>query len=82
MDFYTLPAGADPPRRLNAVVEIPKFGVNKYEYDPALGVFRLDRALLSAVHYPAEYGFIPRWPATATRSTCWCSRTSRRSPAA
>ena len=60
MDFYTLPAGADPPRRLNAVVEIPKFGVNKYEYDPALGVFRLDRALLSAVHYPAEYGFIPR----------------------
>lgn len=41
------------------VVEIPKNSANKYEYDPALGVFRLDRTLYSPMHYPGDYGFIP-----------------------
>ena len=41
------------------IVEIPKNSSNKYEYDGKLGVFRLDRALYSAVHYPGDYGFIP-----------------------
>jgi inorganic pyrophosphatase len=41
------------------IVEIPKNSSNKYEYDPALGVFRLDRALYSPLHYPGDYGFIP-----------------------
>jgi inorganic pyrophosphatase len=44
---------------INAVVEIPKGSTHKYEYDPQLGVFRLDRVLHSAVYYPADYGFIP-----------------------
>jgi inorganic pyrophosphatase len=41
------------------IVEIPKNSSNKYEYDGKLGVFRLDRSLYSAVHYPGDYGFIP-----------------------
>ena len=41
------------------VVEIPKNSTNKYEYDAARGVFRLDRTLYSPVHYPGDYGFIP-----------------------
>ena len=41
------------------IVEIPKNSANKYEYDGNLGVFRLDRALYSAVHYPGDYGFVP-----------------------
>ena len=41
------------------IVEIPKNSANKYEYDGALGVFRLDRALYSPMHYPGDYGFIP-----------------------
>ena len=41
------------------VVEIPKGSTNKYEYDGKLGLFRLDRALYSPVHYPGDYGFIP-----------------------
>lgn len=41
------------------IVEIPKNSSNKYEYDGALGVFRLDRALYSPLHYPGDYGFIP-----------------------
>jgi len=41
------------------IIEIPKNSSNKYEYDGELGVFRLDRALYSPLHYPGDYGFIP-----------------------
>ncbi len=41
------------------IVEIPKNSSNKFEYDGELGVFRLDRALYSPLHYPGDYGFIP-----------------------
>jgi inorganic pyrophosphatase len=43
-----------------AVIEIPLGGSNKYELDKESGFLRLDRVLHSAVHYPANYGFIPR----------------------
>jgi inorganic pyrophosphatase len=42
------------------VVEVPKGSKNKYELDKDTGILRLDRVLYSAVHYPANYGFIPR----------------------
>jgi inorganic pyrophosphatase len=42
------------------VIEIPKGSTNKYELDKETGLLRLDRALHSAVYYPADYGFIPR----------------------
>lgn len=41
------------------MVEIPKGSRNKYEYNLDDGRFYLDRMLFSAVHYPADYGFIP-----------------------
>jgi inorganic pyrophosphatase len=44
---------------LVAVVEIPKGGRNKYEYDPELGGIAFDRLLMSAAAYPADYGYIP-----------------------
>src|SRR5680860_1383235 len=40
------------------IVEIPKGGRNKYEYDEGLGRFRLDRMLFSSVHYPSDYGYV------------------------
>src|SRR5438876_2460267 len=43
-----------------AVIEIPKGSHHKYEVDKPTGLLRLDRVLYSAVHYPANYGFIPR----------------------
>jgi inorganic pyrophosphatase len=43
-----------------AVVEIPLGSSNKYELDKASGLLKLDRVLHSAVHYPANYGFIPK----------------------
>src|SRR5579885_2370319 len=42
------------------VVEIPKGSKNKYELDKHTGLLRLDRVLYSAVHYPADYGFVPQ----------------------
>ena len=43
-----------------SVIEIPRGSRLKYEVDKATGLLRLDRVLYSAVHYPANYGFIPR----------------------
>ena len=42
------------------VIEVPMGSKNKYELDKETGLLRLDRVLYSAVHYPANYGFIPR----------------------
>jgi inorganic pyrophosphatase len=58
-DYTCLPVGDGAPGLVNAVIEIPKDSVNKYEYDKELHVFRLDRTLFSPVHYPGDYGFIP-----------------------
>jgi inorganic pyrophosphatase len=42
------------------VIEIAKGSKNKYEVDKETGLLRLDRVLYSAVHYPTNYGFVPR----------------------
>lgn len=42
------------------VIEVPAGSKNKYEIDKDTGFLVLDRVLFSAVHYPANYGFIPR----------------------
>lgn len=44
---------------IHVVVEIPKGSRNKYEFDPAINAFKLDRRLFSATTYPADYGYIP-----------------------
>jgi inorganic pyrophosphatase len=43
-----------------AVIEIPQGTKNKYELDKETGLLRVDRILYSSMHYPANYGFIPR----------------------
>src|SRR5690606_42028723 len=58
-NLYHLPIGDKAPEMVNAVTEVPVGRANKCEYDPALGVFRLDRVLYSPMHYPGDYGFIP-----------------------
>ena len=48
------------PDVVEVVVEIPRGSRNKYEYDEAAGVFRLDRVLSSAVFYNFDYGYIEK----------------------
>lgn len=47
------------PESFSAVIEISKGSKNKYELDKHTGLLRLDRILYTAMHYPANYGFIP-----------------------
>lgn len=42
------------------IIEIPKGSKNKYELDKKTGLLFADRVLYSSVHYPANYGFVPR----------------------
>jgi inorganic pyrophosphatase len=57
--LHEIDPGPDCPEVVRMIVEIPKNSSNKYEFDTDLGVFRLDRALYSPMHYPGDYGFIP-----------------------
>jgi inorganic pyrophosphatase len=43
-----------------AIIEIPTGSKVKYELDKRSGLLMVDRVLFSAVHYPANYGFVPR----------------------
>ena len=55
-----LPLGDRAPDEINVIIEIPNGSRNKFEYDKALDIFRLDRALHSPIFYPGDYGFAPR----------------------
>ncbi|HTR77839.1 MAG TPA: inorganic diphosphatase [Gemmatimonadaceae bacterium] len=55
-----LSPGRHPPEEVTAVIEIPAGSRNKYELDKETGQMKLDRVLYSSVHYPGEYGFVPR----------------------
>ena len=52
--------GPQPPEEIFVVVEIPKGSRNKYEYSKEWNAIHLDRVLYSPLHYPGEYGLIPR----------------------
>ncbi|BDG08069.1 inorganic diphosphatase [Anaeromyxobacter paludicola] len=43
-----------------AVIEIARGSKVKFELDKTSGLLKVDRILFSAVHYPANYGFVPR----------------------
>jgi hypothetical protein len=59
VNYLELPVGDRAPEVFRVVIEIPKGGTQKFEYDKQLHVFKLDRNLHSPVHYPGDYGFIP-----------------------
>ena len=58
--WHDVELGEKPEEVFYAVIEIPRGSKNKYELDKRTGMLRLDRVLYSAVHYPANYGFLPR----------------------
>lgn len=59
--WHDLPNNPDvADQGFNVVIEIPRGSKVKYELDKPSGMLRVDRILYSAVHYPANYGFIPR----------------------
>ena len=58
--WHDITPGKDAPEIVTAFIEIPKGSKGKFELDKESGLLKLDRVLFSAVHYPANYGFIPQ----------------------
>jgi inorganic pyrophosphatase len=58
--WHGVSPGKKVPEIVNTIIEIPKGSKGKYELDKDSGLLKLDRVLYSSVHYPANYGFIPR----------------------
>jgi len=60
MNIQLIPPGRDPPREVNAFVEIPQGGLPvKYELDQTSSTLFVDRFLHTSMLYPSNYGFIP-----------------------
>jgi inorganic pyrophosphatase len=58
--WHDVELGPEAPEVVNCIIEIPAGSTVKYELDKATGFLHVDRVLYSAVHYPANYGFLPR----------------------
>lgn len=58
--WHDVSYGENSPSIVQCIIEIPSGSKAKYELDKESGLLRLDRVLFSSVHYPANYGFIPR----------------------
>ena len=58
--WHDVALGPNVPDVVPGIIEIPMGSKVKYELDKASGLIRVDRILFSAVHYPANYGFIPQ----------------------
>ena len=58
--WHDVSYGDESPAIVQCIIEIPSGSKAKYELDKESGLLRLDRVLFSSVHYPANYGFIPR----------------------
>jgi inorganic pyrophosphatase len=58
--WHDVSGGPSAPAIVVAVIEVPKGSKAKYELDKDSGMIKLDRILFSSVHYPANYGFIPK----------------------
>jgi len=54
----SLPRFIEDP--IPAIIEISTGSKVKYELDKQSGLLLVDRILFSSVHYPANYGFVPR----------------------
>ncbi len=59
LDLVT--AGAEAPHMFNVIIEIPmNADPIKYEVDKESGAIFVDRFMGTAMHYPCNYGYVPR----------------------
>ncbi len=58
--WHGLEPGDDPPRLVQAYIEITTFDVIKYEIDKQTGYLRVDRPQRTSSRPPTVYGFVPR----------------------
>jgi inorganic pyrophosphatase len=58
--WHGLDSGINPPKRVQAYIEIGPFDMVKFEVDKPSGYLRVDRSVRSSSQHPTLYGFIPR----------------------
>ena len=60
MNLDRVDSGRDVPDEFNVIIEIPmNADPIKYEVDKATGALFVDRFMMTAMHYPCNYGYIP-----------------------
>jgi inorganic pyrophosphatase len=60
MSINDVTAGNHVPDEFNVVIEIPMLSDPvKYEVDKRSGALFVDRFMMTAMHYPANYGYVP-----------------------
>ena len=61
MNLERVTAGRDVPDDVNVIIEIPmNADPVKYEVDKETGAVFVDRFMSTAMHYPCNYGYVPR----------------------
>lgn len=60
MNLDLVSAGKSVPEDINVIIEIPRHGDPvKYEVDKDTGALFVDRFMVTAMHYPTNYGYMP-----------------------
>ena len=60
MNLDRVDSGRNPPEEFNVIIEIPmNADPVKYEVNKDTGALFVDRFMLTAMHYPCNYGYIP-----------------------
>ena len=61
MSINDVTAGNLVPQEFNVIIEIPMAADPvKYEIDKQSGALFVDRFMMTAMHYPANYGYVPK----------------------
>jgi inorganic pyrophosphatase len=61
MNLDKVNSGRDVPNDINVIIEIPMHGDPiKYEVDKETGAMFVDRFMSTAMHYPCNYGYVPK----------------------
>jgi inorganic pyrophosphatase len=61
MSIHDVTAGNRVPHEFNVIIEIPANAEPiKYEVDKRTGALYVDRFMMTAMHYPANYGYVPQ----------------------
>jgi len=60
MPLNLVTSGHDLPNDINVIIEIPlRSDPVKYEVDKRTGAVFVDRFMVTAMHYPCNYGYVP-----------------------
>ncbi len=60
MNLDRVDSGRDVPNDFNVIIEIPmNADPIKYEVDKATGALFVDRFMMTSMHYPCNYGYVP-----------------------